>query len=154
MGHRSDRILRVIAAFKFVKAAILILVAIGAFKLIGENAADKIHDWSKALHMHGRYIDEFIAKMSGLDEWDLRRIGVGILVYASVFIVEGIGLWLRKVWAEYLTLIITTSFVPFEIYEAAQSLTPTRVATTVANLAICVYMVLRLKRDGHWPFRR
>ena len=60
----------------------------------------------------------------------------------------------RSLWAEYLTLLVTSSFLPFEIYEAAQSDTPTRILTIVVNLLVILYLVMRLERDHHWPFRK
>ena len=152
--QQKGRLLRVIAVIKLLKAAILIAVAIGAFKLIGEDAALEVRRWSHALHMHGRYVDDIIAKISGLNEHDLAKIGVGTLVYAAVFVVEGVGLWLRQLWAEYVTLIVSASFVPFEIYETVGHVTPTRVTTIVINLLVVGYLVLRLRKDGHWPFKK
>jgi uncharacterized membrane protein (DUF2068 family) len=146
--------LHAIAVFKLVKAAILIAVAIGAFNLLGGDAAEDIKRWSHALHMHGRYVDEIAAKIGGFSEHELAAIGFGTLVYAAVFLTEGIGLWLRAVWAEYLTLLVTTSFLPFEIYEAGQNGTPTRILTIVVNLLVILYLVMRLERDHHWPFRK
>jgi hypothetical protein len=45
-------------------------------------------------------------------------IGIVALLYAGLFAVEGGGLWLAKRWAECLTIIATTSFVPFEVLRA------------------------------------
>ena len=146
--------LRVIAVFKLIKAAILIAVAIGAFKLIGADVADKVGHWSRALHMHGQYVDDLVAKIVGLDEGDLAKIGVGTLIYAAVFLTEGIGLWFRQLWAEYVTLIVTFSFIPFEVYEALKSGTPTRIITILVNMLVVVYLILRLRKDGHWPFKK
>ena len=47
----------------------------------------------------------------------LRRIGEVGFIYAALDLVEGTGLYLEKVWAEYLTLAITASFLPWEIFE-------------------------------------
>ncbi len=146
--------LRAIAAMKLVKAAILIAVSIGAFRLIGRDAAAEVRQWSHALHMHGRYVDEIVAKVGGLDETELATIGVGTMVYAALFVVEGIGLWRRQVWAEYMTLVVTLSFVPFEIYETVQKTTPTRIATILINILVVLYLIRRLAKAHHWPFRK
>ncbi len=153
MSERKG-MLHVIAVFKLVKAAILIAVSIGAFKLLGGDAAEDVKRWSHALHMRGRYIDDLAAKIGGFSEHELAAIGFGTLVYAAVFIIEGIGLWFRQLWAEYVTLIVTSSFLPFEIYEAGKDGTPTRILTIVINLLVILYLVMRLERDHHWPFRK
>ena len=38
------------------------------------------------------------------------------MIYAELFLTEGIGLWLEQRWAEWLTVIITSALIPIEIY--------------------------------------
>jgi uncharacterized membrane protein (DUF2068 family) len=54
--------------------------------------------------------------------------------------IEGIGLYLEKVWAEYMTLAITASFLPWEIFEIFRRLTPIRVSLLAANLLVFFYL--------------
>lgn len=152
--RKSDAMIRLIAVFKLVKALLLLAIAFGAFELIGHTDAEEVKRWSHEIHLPFHLIDKVAAKVTGMETSTLRAIFFGTIVYAAVFIVEGIGLWLRKVWAEYLTTIITASFIPFEIYEAAKDVTPTRIATVVINVLVVGYLVWRLRRDGHWPFKK
>lgn len=154
MAHKSDAMIRLIAVFKLVKALLLLAIAFGAFELIGHTDAEQVKQWSKELHMPFHLIDKLAAKVTGMSPNTLRGIMFGTIVYAAVFVTEGVGLWMRKVWAEYLTTIITISFIPFEIYEMVEDATPTRIGALVINVAVVVYLVLRLKRDGHWPFKK
>ncbi len=62
------------------------------------------------------------------------------------------GLARKQVWTEYLTTIITASFVPLEVYEIVEHGSALKIAAIGVNLAIGVYLVLRLRRDGRWPF--
>ena len=50
-----------------------------------------------------------------------------ILVYAVVEGVEAVGLWRERRWAEYLTLVVTASLLPLEIYELAHRVSPFKV---------------------------
>jgi uncharacterized membrane protein (DUF2068 family) len=59
-----------------------------------------------------------------------------------VFIVEGVGLLLRRRWAEYLAVIATASFLPLEIYELVERVEASRALLVLANLV--VYLVARL----------
>ena len=152
MTRQPGRLLRLIAVGKLLKATVLVAVAIGAFELVGPDTAAHIARWSEALAMHGHYLEGLVARIGGLDTHELTEIGVGALIYATVFLVEGIGLWLRQLWAEYVTIVVSTSFIPFEIYETTRSLTPTRVGTIAVNIAVVCYLALRLKKDRHWPF--
>jgi uncharacterized membrane protein (DUF2068 family) len=71
----------------------------------------------------------------------LRRIGAAAFSYAGISMVEGIGLYLEKAWAEYLTLAITASFLPWEIFEIIRRVTTTRVGLLVANVLIFIYLL-------------
>ena len=42
---------------------------------------------------------------------------MGTFLYALLYLVEGIGLLLKKHWAEYFTVVATGLFIPVEIWE-------------------------------------
>ena len=68
-------------------------------------------------------------------------VGLVILVYALIEGVEAVGLWYQQRWAEYLTFIVTTSFIPLEVYELIHKFTPLKVFAFVVNVAIVVYLL-------------
>jgi len=61
--------------------------------------------------------------------------------------VEATGLAFRKLWAEYLTIAVTASLIPFEVFELAKELTAVKAATLAMNAAILVYLVVRRMRE-------
>jgi uncharacterized membrane protein (DUF2068 family) len=81
-----------------------------------------------------------------MDPGRLEAFGVGAFVYAILFTIEGIGLWMGKRWAEYLTVIATALFVPLEIYEITQRVSAARLLALLLNLAIVAYLIYRLRR--------
>lgn len=155
MARRSrDVLIRLIALFKLVKALMLIAVGVGALSMRHHDGA--LNHWIHALVFdpHGRLFHEAIAKISGLDTRQLAGIAIGSMVYAAVFLVEGTGLMLRRGWAEVLTTVITISFIPLEIYELVKHQSWMKIGVILINALIVVYLVRRLKREGHWPFHR
>ncbi len=70
-----------------------------------------------------------------------RLIGVAAAAYAALEGSEAYGLWRQRRWAEYLTFIATTLFVPYEIYELSEKLTAFRIGAFVINLAILLYLL-------------
>ena len=66
-------------------------------------------------------------------------------IYAALFLTEGIGLWFEKRWAEWLTVIITSSLVPIEIYEIAHHTTAVKITVLLINIAIVAYLVYRIR---------
>ena len=60
--------------------------------------------------------------------------------------VEGIGLWFGRRWAEYLTVIATGLLIPLEIYELARKFTTPRVVALIVNVAIVIYLIVQLRQ--------
>jgi uncharacterized membrane protein (DUF2068 family) len=63
-----------------------------------------------------------------------------------LFAIEGWGLWREKRWAEYLTVIVTASLIPLEIWEIIRHLTWLKVAALALNIAIVLYLLHLLRR--------
>jgi len=61
-------------------------------------------------------------------------------------LLEGIGLWLERSWAAYLTVISTSLLLPFELYEVIDRVSILRVGVLLLNLVIVLYLVVQLKR--------
>jgi len=76
-----------------------------------------------------------------VDDRLLRRFGVGLFAYAALGTAEGIGLYLEKAWAEYLTLGITASFLPWEIFEIIRRATMIRLSLLVINVLVLLYLL-------------
>lgn len=71
----------------------------------------------------------------------LTWIGLAILLYGTLQLTEAVGLWLLKRWGEYVAVIATSLFLPLEIYEIIEKVTPTRVGALIVNLAAVAYLV-------------
>lgn len=139
--------LRLIAVFKLFKAGFLIIVAAGTLKLLHRDVGETVERWveTSGLNPDSRFINTVIEKVSALSPQQIKELSLGSMVYAALFLTEGIGLWLLKRWAEWFTIIITSSLVPVEIYEIHRHPTPLKVAVLVINVAIVVYLVLRIR---------
>jgi uncharacterized membrane protein (DUF2068 family) len=87
-------------------------------------------------------------KLLSLRAQTLRDVGIALLVYAALEGVEGIGLWLLKRWAEYLTFLSTTLLLPLEVYEIVHRVSVLKVIGFVVNLAIVVYLVYAKRLFG------
>ena len=122
-------------------------MAVGAHHLLHRDIANFLATWVAQLHLDpdNRYIGKALAKVLSLDARQLRAIGAGSLVYAALLLTEGIGLLLRRRWAEYFTVIVTGSFVPIEVYELTRRLTWARLVLLVVNVAVVWYLIAVLR---------
>ncbi len=89
-------------------------------------------------------VDDLLSLQSGA----LRLVGAAVAVYALIEGTEAVGLWLQKRWAEYLTLVATSVFLPLEVYEIARSLSPLKAFAFVVNVAIVVYLLYAKRLFG------
>jgi uncharacterized membrane protein (DUF2068 family) len=123
---------------------------VGAVYLSRDGAMDTLTQCIGALHLHpgNRWIDEPLATLLAVNPRTLRAVGLGTFVYAAIFSTEGVGLLLGRHWAEYLAVVVTASFLPLEAYEAIRRPGASRVLILVLNLAIVLYLLVRLRAEA------
>jgi len=148
LGTRNDRGLRLIALFKFAKTALLIAVGLGAIHLLDPDTAAGAQRWATALATSSDrgLVQHLLAQALGLSPGRLEILALGAFLYAGLFTTEGVGLWLGRRWAEYLTVVATASFLPIEILELVRRLTVPRVTALMLNVLVVAYLIYRLRR--------
>ncbi len=141
--------LRLIAIFKLVKAALLMMVGISALRLIHKDVGDVAERWVEMLRLDpgNHLIDAAIQKASNLTPQHIKVLGLGSIIYAALFLTEGLGLWFLKRWAEWLTVIITSSLLPVEIYEIYRQATAIKFGVLAINIAIVAYLIVRIRAN-------
>jgi uncharacterized membrane protein (DUF2068 family) len=144
----KGRGLLLIAGFKLLKACVLLAVGIGALNLLHKDVAALIEHWIGVFQVdpHNHFIHLLLEKLSILDDRRLRELSVGTFIYSGLFFTEGIGLAFRKRWAEYFTIITTSSLLPIEIYELIRHASIGKGFALLINLAVVVYLVRELRR--------
>ncbi len=148
MKSSDDGLLRLIAVFKFLKAALLIALGIGLFKLLHKDVGGVLEHWCEALRLDpgNRFLDRALAKATKATPDQIKKLGLGSFLYAGLFLAEGTGLWLRKRWGEWLTVIITSSLVPIEVYEIYRHASYSKAGVLALNIAIVVYLIWHMRR--------
>lgn len=147
--QKSPAALLAIGIFKLVKGLLLVATGLGALSLLHKDLFDTIGSWVTVLRVDpdNHYIHAAIGKLLNVTPKQLREISAGTFFYAALLLTEGIGLLLRKHWAEYFTVITTAGLIPLEIYELVKHFTAVKVAVLVVNVAIVVYLVMRLRSE-------
>ena len=136
-----------IVAFKVFKGLLLLAAGIGALSLLHENAAAQVTVWLEKIGVDpgNHYIHGLIRRLWNVDDAKLQAISAGTFFYAALMLTEGAGLALHKKWAEYFTIIATSSFLPLELYELIQHFSYTKILVIVVNLAVIGYLVWGLR---------
>ncbi len=144
----SEGGLLVVGAFKLLKALFFIAIGLGALHLVHRNFGDLVMHLVDSLPIdpEGRIVSMVMDKADLINGHDLRRIGAGAIIYAMLCLIEGTGLLLRKGWAEYFTLILTTLGLPLELFELVRHATLFRAGALAINLLILLYLGWVLKQ--------
>ncbi len=145
--HR-DRWILLIGVAKVLKSTALFALSAVVLLLSRRDVADELHHWAFVLGIDpGNHLLHLaIERITPFDSVKLRLIAAGMALYAMLFAIEGTGLLLRKRWGEYVTIVITGSFIPLEVYETLRHPHVGRALTILLNVAAVAYLVHRVRQ--------
>jgi uncharacterized membrane protein (DUF2068 family) len=140
-------VLRMIALYKLVKVVLLLAIAYGEVRLRDASLIAKLVTWVSArpLGLEHRVMNWLLEWFSGLNPSRAEALRIVTLVYAAVFAVEGIGLWMHKRWAEWMTTIITASLIPLELWGLFKEPNIGKAAVVLANVAIVIVLIWHVR---------
>lgn len=144
--------LRLIGLFKIGKALLLLATTYGAYKLLDATLIEHLHDWIYSLtdNFERRLLTRGLEWITSLGHGGLASIVVVTSLYTVVLLTEGVGLWYRQRWAEWLTTLATSSLIPFEVVKLFDRQSHHHLAvagTLLINLCIVAYLVTFLRRS-------
>ena len=141
--RHHNRWLLLIAIYKTLQALLFVAIGIGALHMLHRDIADDLATLADHLNFNpeSRFVNFVLDKASIIDDPLLKRIGAAALSYAGLSQAEGIGLYFEKKWGEYLTLAITASFLPWEIFEIFHRLTWFRFSLLAINVLVLLYLL-------------
>jgi uncharacterized membrane protein (DUF2068 family) len=141
-------VLRTIALYKLVKVVLLLGVAYGELRLRDASLAAKLLSWAQArpYGLEHRIVGQLMEWFSGLSVSRIHALRIVTLAYAALFAIEGIGLWMEKRWAEWLTTIITASLIPLEAWEILLRPTIGKILILLANVAVVGYLIWHVRK--------
>ncbi len=148
IGGEHDAFIKVIIVERIVKAIVLVALGIGLL-IAGQNgwldawanyAEDQLN-----LNVGRSIILQLLLKLlvyiGAFNHITL--LAVSAIVYAALEATEGVGLAMRRRWAEYLTVIATGILIPYEAYEVIARPTLFKVGALLLNLAVVGYLAYR-----------
>lgn len=147
-SHRGgDGTLLAIALFKFVKGMVLLALVYGAINMWHTDVASQVERWLDHLRIDPdtHYIATLLNKLHWVHTKELKELSALGLGYAALFLTEGTGLLLRKRWAEWLTIIATSSFMPLELYELIKKFSALGLLLLFVNAAVVLFLVYRVR---------
>jgi uncharacterized membrane protein (DUF2068 family) len=144
----GDGALLLIALFKFVKGAVFLALAFGALNFLHKDLASHVELWLDQLRIDpdNQFIGTLVSKLQLVHTKELKELSALGAGYAALFLTEGTGLLFRKRWAEWLTIVATSSLLPIEVYELVKQFTAVRLVALLANAAVVFYLVYLVRQ--------
>jgi len=148
-SRKRSNTLLLIALFKLLKGIALLAVGIGALRLLHRDIAETVEHWVDILRVDpdNRYVHSLLVRALRVNTHQLKAVSAGTFIYSALLLTEGVGLLLRRRWAEYFTIVTTGGLIPLEVYELAKHVTFVKIVVLIVNIAIVVYLVLRVRRE-------
>jgi uncharacterized membrane protein (DUF2068 family) len=139
-----------IGAFKLFKATIAIICGLVTLHLVQRDIpladfAEKILTYIK-IDPDNRHIAHLLAPLEGITNGQLSLVTLVFFVYAALFLVEGIGLVLRKRWGEWVAVVVSSLLIPYEVYETVRAVTYVKCGILTVNVAIVLFLIYCLRR--------
>ncbi len=148
MGGEHDAFIKVIIVERIVKAIVLIAGAIG---LLTAGRTGLLTQWAdyaqEQLNLNAgnnlilQLALRLLAYLGNFPH--LTALAIVAIAYATLEGTEGVGLSMRRRWAEYLTVIATGFLIPYEAYEVVRHITLFKVGALLLNIAVVGYLAYR-----------
>jgi uncharacterized membrane protein (DUF2068 family) len=148
IGGEHDAFIKVIIAERIVKAVVLVALGLGLLVAGHNHWLDYWADWAEnqlnldvGRSLILRLLLRLVVYIGAFNHMTL--LASSAILYAALEATEGVGLAMRRRWAEYLTVIATGVLIPYEAYEVIARPTPFKAGALLLNLAVVGYLAYR-----------
>jgi uncharacterized membrane protein (DUF2068 family) len=148
--HLAQRnLLRLVAAFEFIKGIFVLLIGLSAILLVHKDAWVMAESLLALLHINtdrhsAQIFLDFADRVTDARLWTAVRLASA---YSALHLAEAYGLWKQRTWAEWIAFVSGTLLLPLEIRGLMRGITLIRSAVFLGNIAIVFYMLFVL-REG------
>jgi uncharacterized membrane protein (DUF2068 family) len=148
MGGEHDAFIKVIILERIAKAVVLVVLGVGLLVAGRKGWLDMWAAYAQdQLNLnvgHNIILQLLLRAVLYIGTFShITLLAVSAMAYAALEATEGIGLAMRRRWAEYLTVIATGILIPYEAYEVIMHPTLFKVGALLLNLAVVGYLAYR-----------
>lgn len=132
----------VIGALKLLKGVLFVAMGFALLRMLHRDFYMVALRVVEALRLDPERIaiSKLLEKATQLNVHRLKQLSALIFAYASLDFIEGTGLVLEKKWAEYVTLIVTTAFLPLEAIKLMHHPNRWTFLLTLINVLVVAYL--------------
>jgi uncharacterized membrane protein (DUF2068 family) len=142
--------LHIVALFEGAKGLLVLIVGFGLLSFIHKDIHEAAMRLVEHIHLNpaSHYPRIFLDLTERINDTKLWGMAIAATMYFVVRMVEAVGLWLRKSWAEWFAVLTGGMYIPIEIFEVARNVTWPRVTVLAVNLGVVSYLLFILIRNG------
>ncbi len=144
----SDLFLLIIALFKLAKAVFFICTGLALLHYLNKDVETRLQYFMQSVHVdEDNHVARWVLEKAGrVTNTNLVTLSAICFFYATIDLVEGTGLYLRKRWAEYVVVVLTAAFLPLEAYVIWHHVTVVKILITIGNIIILGYLIYLIRR--------
>lgn len=141
MKRKRPAGLLIIVGYKVLFAGVLAIASLALWFAPDNTSA--LTNFSESYLFEGKLavVESLIVKLLKQTPQSLHYTSFVMGLYAAITAIEAAGLWLQKLWAEAMTMILVGLGVVPEIYELSKGFTLLKISVFIINLAIFAYLV-------------
>lgn len=161
MGHRKShtrrgagvvphsRGLHVVAFFEAAKGLLVLLAGFGLLTFIHKDIHEAAVRLVEQIHLNpaSHYPRIFLDLTERITDANLWGLAIAAALYSVVRMIEAVGLWFNKRWAEWFATLTGGMYIPVEIFEVVRSASWPKVVVLIVNLGVVSYLIYVLYRD-------
>ena len=142
--------LHIVAVFEGVKGVLVLLVGFELLTFIHKDIHEAAVRLVKHIHLNpaSHYPRIFLDLTEHISDTKLWGMALAAAMYSIVRMIEAVGLWLRKSWAEWFAVLTGGMYIPVEIYEVAHHASWPRVTVLSVNVCVISYLLFIMLKNG------
>ncbi|MDD2900390.1 MAG: DUF2127 domain-containing protein [Desulfuromonadaceae bacterium] len=146
----GSRGLHVVALFEGIKGVLVLLVGFELLTYIHRDVHEVALQLVERFHFNpaSQYPRIFLDLTERINDAKLWSMAIAAALYSVVRIVEAVGLWMKKMWAEWFAVLTGGLYIPVEIYEVVHRVTWSKVTVLVINCGVVFYLLFVLIRKS------
>ena len=142
--------LRLIIAYKLVRAALALCAAAVLLAFIGSGHGEQLRDWADALRHHlASHSASVLAQhlVDALTPVHVRLAALALTLDGLLVLLEGWALWRGYRWGAWIVVLSTAALLPIEVIGLWHHRRAGRLLLLLANSAVAVYLIRRMRRS-------
>src|SRR5450631_2419224 len=141
-GSSHARGLHIVALFEGAKGLLVLAAGFGLLSFLHKDIHEAAMQMVKHFNLNpaSHYPRIFLDLTERVNDTRLWSMAIAAVMYSVVRMIEAVGLWKKKTWAEWFAVLTGGMYIPIELFEVARHVSWPKVTVLVINIAVVSYL--------------